>query len=372
MRPLNLSFLVLAAAACNPYTQRDGEFIAGSVDPANFPVAYLGSGGDRTKAGSGSFTATQAFVDHTPVGYYLFSFSSKEIPPPPPPPAIPMPPPNPLPPAQNPLRLIVSGAPDPSVPTPTAYAFDPQNPCVPPSGYTYDPRNDDVHYDQQGAIFTALPAATFPAGKAETSTYVPVVSEALVEAPGLGCQAIKSAETLTSGQGVAAPSSLSSMPSGRYLAWAIIDVAAPVYRLGETKSNSNGWGPQKLGWYNHYITAYLDGGYIPTDTTTGDDGKTNIFMHPQKLYYPVNDVLIYDPLKKKTTQFRGGYGYGYDVIEAKRGDANYSPVCQMFTYDTGAVTNIDGLPKSIAEIKALFSATIKPASTPYIFCLQVP
>ena len=354
MRPFSVGLVVLAATSgCNPYNQRSGEFIAGAADPVNYPPAYVGTGGDRTRPGRGSFTELRAYAGGNPIGYYSFPFSTSQLP------AMP---------TKGvtifPLRVSDTGMPYALVPTPTTYVFDPSVPCAPPPGYTYDPQRDDVPYDRQGPIFTALPTATYTAGALPTWSYVPVVAETLVQAPGLGCQAIKSEATLK------ASASGPGSPDGKYDAFAIIDVAAPVYRIGQTATTSNGIGVQKLGWYNHYIVAYLDGGQVPTDHTEIDPNTmmpdpTKLDMVPQKLYYPRSMVI------KPSGTFPGGIGFGYDVVEHARGDAGYSPVCQVFTYDTGGATSVDMLPQDANTITTMYGATLKPAMVPYVFCLQV-
>jgi hypothetical protein len=339
--------LAAAVAGCNPYNQRSGEFIAGAADPVSYPPAYVGTGGDRTRPGRGTFTELRAYANGNPIGYYAFPFSTTQLPSAPSA-AMGM---------VDPLRLLDNGMPYPKVPTPTAYVLDPATPCTPPAGYVPDPRLDDVPYDQQGPIFTALPSATYAAGALPTWSYVPIVSEAVIQAPHFECQSFKSEETLK------ASAVSGATPDGNYLARAIIDVGAPVYRVGETAATSNGFGTQKLGWYNHYIVAYLDGGNVPTAPSS--DG-TKVLIQPQSLYYPRSMVI------KGSSTFSGGVGFGYDVVDAARGDTGYSPVCAVFTYDVGAPTPVEQLPQDVATIKSLYGATIKPATVPFTFCLQVP
>lgn len=336
-----------AASGCNPYDQRSGEYIAGAADPVSYPPAYVGAGGDRTRPGRGTFTELRAFAGGNAIGYYSFPFSTTQLP------ATPSTA-NPV----SPLRLADNGMPYAKVPTPTTYVFDPAAPCAAPSSYSYDPQRDDVRYDQQGPIFTALPSATYAAGALPTWSYVPVVAEALVGAPGQACQAVKSEATLK-----ASAFGANAVPDGHYLAYAIIDVAAPVYRVGETAATSSGVGVQKLGWLNHYIVAYLDGGEVPTEAEPMDPTKTQ--MHAQKLYYPRSMVM------KGSSTVAGGIGFGYDVLEHARGEDGYSPVCQVFTYDTGVATAVEMLPQDAATITAMYGSTLKPATVPYIFCLQV-
>jgi hypothetical protein len=341
MRTTSVLWGLVALGACNPYSNRDGEFSAGAVDPVNFPPAYVGVGGDRTRPGRGSFTEVRAYANGNPIGYYAFPFSTTQLP---------------TTPGANvdPMRLIDNGMPYAKVPAPLAYA--PSMPCVPPGGYVYDPRTDEVRYDQQGAIFSVLPTATYALGALPSWSYVPVVSEVPVGLSGEACQQIKSEAALKA-------IANSGTADGKYLAWAIIDVAAPVYRVGQTSTTSNGFGTQKLGWYNHYIVAYLDGGYVPT-MTPADGSKT--VMVAQKLYYPRSLV------NRGGNTLPGGFGFGYDVLQAARTDANYSPVCQMFTYDAGMAVDSTALPKDEATILAMYGSTVKPATVPYQFCLQVP
>jgi hypothetical protein len=347
--------ICLALFSCNPYDQRDGELSAGAVDPANFPPAYLGdpgSGGDRLRAGSGSFTERRAYAGGQAIGYYSFPLSTAQVASVPPPGT-----------PTDPLRLIDNGMPYAKVPSPTVYRFDPASPCVPPKGYVYNSWRDEVDYSQQGSIFTQLPVATYAAGLLPTWSYVPVVSETLVHSESLGCQSLKSEATV---KRLIAPGQRAA--DGDYLAWAIIDVAAPVYRVGETAANSFGAGVQKLGWFNHYIVAYLDGGSIPTEPSLSSSGTASgLAMHPQHLYYPRSMVI------KGMTTTAGGIGLGYDVLDAARGNSGYSPVCEVFTYDTGAQTPIDQLPKAAATITSQYGNTIAAAAMPnkYVFCLQV-
>jgi hypothetical protein len=348
MRPSQASLLVITAlAACNPYDQRRGEFIAGSADPVTYPPAYVGAGGDRTRPGRGTFTELRAYANGNAIGYYAFPFSTSQLPPPGSAAGAAM---------VDPLRLVDNGVPYAKVPAPTAHVFDPAMPCAPPAGYVYDPRRDEVPLDQQGPIFTTLPTATYAAGALPTWSYVPIVSRAPALLPSGACQSIKSEETLAASAGAG------GSPDGTYLAWAIIDVTAPVYRVGETAATSGGVGVQKLGWYNHFIVAYLDGGELPT-IAAPDGSKTT--MQTQSLYYPRSMVM------KGSSTFPGGIGFGYDVVDAARGEAGYSPVCAVFTYDVGATTAAEQLPHDVATIKAMYGATIKPATVPYAFCLQV-
>jgi hypothetical protein len=338
--------LLFALSACDVYSARSGAYSAGGVDPVNFPPAYLGVGGNRTKPGLGSFTEVRAYAAGQPVGYFAFPFSTSQLPPGG---SKGMPP--------DPLKLVDAGTGYAPVPVPRAYDFSAAAPCSPPrNNYVYDPRVDEVPYDRQGNLFTALPTATYNPGMLPTWSYVPVVQRVPVMGGPLGCQTVVDEASLLMTSGLQA-----GPPDGTYLAWAIIDADAPVYRIGQSMSNSGGWGTQQLGWYNHYILTYLDGGAVPT--TTAADGTVE--MVTMALYYPRSKV------QTGMNTVAGGVGFGYDVVDAARGQAGYSPVCKVFTYDAGGVMTPDQLPKDVATIKASFGASIQPANPPYFFCLQV-
>jgi hypothetical protein len=335
--------------ACNPY-QRFGanDDGLGPVDPVNFPAASLGTGGNRKMPGNGALTAVRAFVGPTEVQYFNYPF----------------PPPTP---DQDPLRILENDKPYPAVPAPVAYAFGADYHCAPPQDYKYDPRLDEVPLDRQDNIFTALPSATYTAGVASRTSYLPVVSEAVVTGNGLPCQKPKSATALSALVGMA------PKPDGVYQAWAIIDPASAVYPVGQTSDTHPGLGLQRWGWFNRYLLAYLDGGAIPTmDTMVMEDdppvSKKVKRMVTQRIYYPRSMVM------GAMSAAPGRLGAGYDVMAAKRGDAAYSPVCAVFTYDAGMPLPAAMLPRDAAMIEATFNtmdAPIRPAATPYIFCLQV-
>ena len=70
----------------------------------------------------------------------------------------------------------------------------------------------------------------------------------------------------------------------------------------------------------------------------------------------------------------GKLGDGYDVMEFKRGEAGYSPLCQVWNYGDPMAMPVAPaeLPKNAAAIlsnPALTAMAATPAS--YVFCLQV-
>lgn len=342
MRKTLVLALLMAAPACNPYERYgEGEFYAGTVDPVDFPPAYLGQKGDP-KTGGGTVTPHAAFAGATGrrVGIYTFAFGDTQAM------------------AANPLDVGHA---------PPAYVFDPQatSPfpamprCTPPKGYVYDAHRDAYRFDEQGNIFTVLPD--------KKAGYMPVVSEIPVTSGNEPCQDIKSEETVLARKDVVV-----GMPSGRYLAWALVDPRAPVAGLDEMPDPNLGVlgiTTQKWGWFNHFLVAYVDGGFIPTmavpDTSaTAMPGDMVTQAVTQKLYFPTSipgtDPMTMMPAATMAT----GPGTGYDLVEAARGDAGYSPVCQVFSFTPADPMNP---PTTIAAIDM---ATVMDTKT-YVYCLQV-
>jgi|tagenome__1003787_1003787.scaffolds.fasta_scaffold20907681_1 hypothetical protein len=347
--------VALYGACGNPYgTFQDPDQSLGPVDPVLFPPTNMGQGGDRKRPGRGRFSEITAYVDGAPVGYFSYPLSTGT--------------------GTDPLRVLEQGQPIEGVPTPAAYVFDvDHDPCSPPPDYQYIVQRDAVDYSKQGAVFTTLPQATYAEGALPTTKYVPVVAEARMVAPGLPCQELKSVKRIKDVVGMVPP------VTGKYLAWLIIDPAAPVYPhdnpTGVLPGNQMlpGIGLQRWGWYNRYLLAYLDGGYIPTEEATvmgmtvDGPGLIKIMrLHAQKLFVPRQ-------IKTDTGMAAGKAGAGYDVLDAKRGTDGYSPVCQLWSYGDPAMPMAPAdLPKSAADIMnapGLNPAAASPAS--YTFCLQV-
>jgi len=361
--------VVLAIAGCDPYKdyKLKGEFNAGSADPANYPPPYRGAGATRNVAGSGTgFSAVRAFAQDRTLEYFLFPFS--------------------------PSQVVRTGYPGITLANqmrnaltirqfPNGYVFDPpgsnspfpaQQQCRAPDGYQFDQRRDDVHYDEQGEIFSALPDATFGAGTLPTWSYVPIVQEVVVGSAGEPCQDIKSERTLLTRTDVNISKDSNGGPvaDGRYLAWALIDPGSGVYHVGESTSGP-GVGIQRWGWFQRFLVAYIDGGYIPISTN-----PTNQFA-TQNLYVP-STVLL--PIDGGTMAANGRLGAGYDVLDFPRSDPRYSPICRVRIYNTGTGTRIENLPKNATAIPAgsLRDPTAVPTDSiapsdvipPYVFCLQ--
>lgn len=332
---------LLLCCGCNPYARRGGEYSAGPVDVSQFPAAYLGAGGDP-KYGGGVFQASNAFVDGNGVGYYAFPFSDAQLA------------------ADDPLALGDAFA------TPPAYVFDPgaSDPfpatprCKPPAHYVYDEQRDGIDLAVQGNVFTALPAG---------ASYVPLVAEVPVQSNGEPCQSIKSSDTLVKSPLVSAPlqpppagsaadALPSGVPDGKLVAWALVDPSAAVLFPDGTVDPTTRLGPQQFGWYNHFLTQYIDGGYVPT---TGTE------LVAQTLYVPTLVPGTDMNGAPAATPTMGAPGSGYDVLEAARGTSGYSPVCRVMTFVPADPMNP---PTSVAAIDM---TTVMPAPTPFLYCLQV-
>ncbi len=435
-----LSFVIWG---CHPFDPFQGEFNAGSIDPFNFAPPYRTTNGvgnnqlasfpttggcSRVVAGSCSIVEARAYIGGSAIGngYFRFPFSPSQITT------------WQYPPVAGTFTPRVTGT--GAVPTPNVYVFDgsvspagDSTSCTAPSGYSYDPFRDDLHYDQQGNIFSVLPNASWPEGSNPNWTYVPVVARVPVTSQGERCQAIKSELTVLTRSDVSvqrgpdrADGTPSGAPDGTYLAWAMIDPGAPVLKWNDA-SNASGLGHQRYGWYNQYFVAYLDGGPIPVAA-----GQ----MQTQRVFYPRTNVLFSCTSNADCSRFPGsgmatscetatglcrtatqcpaapttcaqavGAGstcdtsvtpnlcrqstagspgrlsQGYDVLERGRTDALYSPVCLVQSYAMPLPpTPTSDLPRDAAAITAaLLPGPPPPPSTPggvvtptHIFCLQVP
>jgi hypothetical protein len=363
-----LALLVLAiGCGQDPYQDLKDETVGlGAVDPVTFPAANLGDSGNRMQPGSGTFLETAAFAGGQPVGYFAYPVNTAA--------------------GRDPLRVLDNGKPYPPVSTPTAYAFDAAddapvpatNKCSPPAGYHPDPRLDPLPgwYMRQGNIFTDLPKATYNPGVAAATTYVPVVAEARLSSAGRVCQELKSEKAVSSARAGKLPK-----PAGNYLAWLIIDPAASVFAFDDMEqSPKTSIVLQKWGWYNRYLVAYLDGGYVPVMAVDINVGTMDMpqmqpvtRMVPQKLYVPRGMVLVPDAMMMPvpTPAKRGD---GYDVLSFRRGTAGYSPLCEVVTYAAPMPpVAVDMLPKDAAAIEKdpILMPTFMPGSPRYVYCLQV-
>lgn len=366
-------FLMLGAGvSCDPDPYgnfNDPNDGLGPYDPINFPPGNLGTNGDRKRPGFGRFNEVSAWVGNNPVGYFAFAQPTLAA-------------------GSDPLRVLDEGMPYAPVATPPAFVFDAPagNPfppddgyaCTPPPGYVYDRRREELDRRQQASVFTAVPTARYTEGVAATSTYVPVVREFRLATTGVPCQGLKSEDQVTARFGGAEP-------SGAYLAWLIIDPAVKVFPKEVSADGRfptghpmagmihNGFGLQRYGWYDRYLLAYLDGGYIPTEDAMVMGGtmamptmRTVKRMRPQRLFIPRQVMGAMGPAA-------GQRGAGYDVLEFSRGQPGYSPLCQVWVYgDPMAPVPPAMLPRDAAMIAS--NAALNPAAAvpaTYVYCLQV-
>jgi hypothetical protein len=344
-----LLLAALAGPACDPYQRynQNPNDSLGPVDPINFPPANLGTKGDRTKPGQGSFVQVRALAGGQPANYFAFPVPAAQLM------------------AMDPLAAS-------ALTIPAAYAFSGQ--CQKPPGYEWtraQEQLDEVPLDRQGSIFTALPRAMYTPGVAATSSYVPLVSAVPVDAKALSCQLLKS-------EGALKAAHLDTKPDGRLLAWLMIEPAAQVYAVGKSPANDFGFGLQSYGWYERYLVAYLDGGEAPVSM----DGK----LVPQKLYYPRSQTTACKAVDANTAMTTmpaaGRLGGGFDVLQARRDQPGYSPLCQVFSFDAGATPiaapgddckdlTVPRLPADAQTIETMYAMTIQPATPAYVYCLQV-
>jgi hypothetical protein len=278
---------------------------------------------------------------------------------------------------------------------PLAYVFDPgaNEPivspakCQAPENYVFDQQRDFVRFNEQGNIVTALPTA---------ATYRPIYAEVKVTTNGTRCQSIKSHEDVVQDKtvsfegelvpappGAAPPALPSGPPSGKYVAWAVIDPAADVLHFnpddpGTPFNDPNtGLGPQKWGWFDHYLMAYIDGGYIPTMQGMVSDGMGGMqpatVAQTQALYIPTHIVddmgmVVENPILDADGNLAPS---GFEVLEARRGQPGYSPICEVLLVDT-ELTAAAGLPTDAAQIDPA-TVIAPPAGSgipSFIYCLQ--
>jgi hypothetical protein len=392
---LPFCFLVsLSIWGCHPFDPLNGEFNAGSIDPFDFAPPYRTSNGLLTNGlaafgnptacmrqveGSCTIQEFRAYINGTPTGYFRFPFSPSQITT-----------------TQYPATTTVSAAYSTvgdanflnptqftslrvsgagAIPTPNIYIFDPgaaSPQCVPPSGYSFDPYRDAVHYDTQGPIFVTLPTANYGIGANPTWTYTPVVQRVPVTSNGEGCQDIKSEITVLTSSKVTVPQgpirpdgSPTGLPDGTYYAWALIDPGAQVFKLSDSPTDF-GYSHHKYGWFNQYLVAYLDGGRVPIV-----QGSNPPRMLTQPLYYP---RTIGTPPAPFTL------GGNQDVIKYAPGQDGFSPICQVISYAfPGPATAV---PHDAATIEATYLGTFQPPPAPtvqggpitptFTFCLQLP
>jgi hypothetical protein len=328
-------------AACDPYQRFVDEESAGAVDPVNFPPEYLGEGGDAKMPGFGVLMARLGTVGDEPIGYYSFPYEGD-------------------------LSLAIDG----ELIVPLAYNFDEGRPqgCVPPEGYVFDQQRDAVRFDQQGNIFTLLPG---------DPGYIPVVADVPVRSNGLPCQDTKSEINLVEREDVTVDlipaefpdqpgAHATGRPSGTFYARPIIDPSIDVRFPDGSLDPNTGLGPQRWGWYQRYLLAYLDGGPVPTldklvPNASGEAQRVTE-MVTQPLYFPSQVPGMDD--QGNPMPVEGSLGAGFDVLTSRPGEPGYSPLCEVFIFDPA-----DPLAPETA-VRDIDMSTAFPTGE-FVWCIQV-
>src|SRR5438874_1727569 len=141
---------------------------------------------------------------------------------------------------------------------------------------------------------------------------------------------------------------------------------APADMAGVDLGPASGLGPQKIGWFDHYLLTYLDGGYVPTASVVvpgmaGNPDTIVVHIIAQNVYFP---TAVPTTLPSGVVVPRAGkLGSGYDVLDARRGEPGYSPLCHVFSF-----VPPDPLhpPTNAADIDA---AQLHDTGT-FVWCLQ--
>lgn len=330
--------LLIVVGGCAPY-ETSGEFYAGPVDPRDFPQAYRGDGASPTQFGT--ISPHSAFVRGDAVGYFSFPVPASV---------------NPLA-ARGPSAFVFDPGPQSPFPTPAK--------CGAPAGYKFDQRLEAWRRDEQGNIFTKLPARTIDmVNVVSNTTYVPIVAEVAVTSMGEPCQDSKSASNIVARRDVTVdvtpapkgvPNAIATgKPDGKFLAWAIIDPAADVRFPGDMLDPNTHLGPQKWGWYDHFLVAYIDGGYVPVDAT-----KMPAVFATQNIFVP---SVVLDDMKMPVPN--EDIGTPSDVLQFKRGEAGYSPICRINIYTPPDPMDPSKNPKDAAMI------TMPVDTGRLVYCLQ--
>jgi hypothetical protein len=452
----NVLMLALSAGlpACNPYKNFNGDYYLGPVDPgcpANattgpgkacnpFPNDYVGVGFTPAQS-NGTVEPVPATVSNgSSVLYFPFHVSAQFDPihwadwaaltgaggP------------------SNPLRLRTQTVDATGAPVDKdrqrAYMFDitpgaedgktNTSKCNPPSAtYVYDQKNDAFPFNQQLNIFQQKQTSTDPASlPSDQPSYQPIYAEVPVTSLTYNCESIHSADGVIDGIGTSTMLNTNpappgnpfyhavGAPDGNYLALAIIDPSADVlttYDPGlldgaptcpSAQSDAAGachnpithLGNQRWGFFDHFLVAYLDGGYVQTRTSmvpaTGSNPAQTITQAlPMLLFTPdkFNDPINGPSTCNNTASTPGMedpascVGHGFDLIEGVGEDfmampmvlkpgvrgatgMGYSPICHVLSYDP------DKNPAGVATTPQQVSqAALDPDPNAYIYCLQV-
>ncbi len=361
------------AGACTPYQNLTGDFYIGPVDPAKFPKAYQGAGYDSGGAFGMILPVPASVAGGTPIAYYSFPATA----------------------GVDPTVLRSDDGTTVSDRAPF-YLFDGDDAhdtksCTPPSpNYEFDVRHDFVRFDRQGNVFQEQQISSDPPALPSDDGYVPVYAEVPVTSGGEGCQTIHSSEGLVANsqahvQTTPPPPDTQEhavgVTDGKYLAVALIDPTAQVYNPDGSLDPVTALGPQRFGWFNHFLVAYIEGGYIPTAMATvpGMNGApdTHVIAAQTATLYAPNTFIGPDgnPAQCDPNDPAGAMapcvGNGFDVIDGvnsmngARGQAGYSPICHVLTYTPADPTAPAVDPADIDP------STLDPDTGTFIYCFQV-
>jgi len=355
---------LLAVAGCNPYQNLDGDFYLGPVDAKDFQPAYQGAGFDPNSSVGTIFPSYAGVSGGGVVAYY------------------------PFPAGVDPLTIDLAEGGGRAL----VYVFDGNSSAdtdkckKPRDNYQYDARADFVRFDRQGNIFEDDSPAPMP----DDPSYVPVYAEVPVASNGEGCNTVHSAEGLVSNRQVTVatgpkPSDENAhavgKPDGKYLAMAMVDPRSMVLLPDGSLNPTNGLGAERWGFINHLLTAYVEGGVIPTETVAvpdpmGGPDVLTIVAKPATLYAPnvvLDDMgmaVACDPMDP-TNPDAPCIGSGLDLIDGvgggsgARGDAGYSPICSVRTFTPTDPMNPEADPADIDP------ASLDPDTGIFIYCFQV-
>ena len=235
---------------------------------------------------------------------------------------------------------------------------------------------------------TSSPPSPIDSTTPGSTTYVPIIAEVEVKSNGNPCQDIKSEATLVKRNDV----SLDLVPppegvvdalptgkqNGRFRAFAVIDPAAevttpkpPMEGNGARRhadrtpqpsapSSTKGIGPQRWGWYKQYLLAYLDGGNIPLQVIN-PMGKLR--AAPRTCLCPAPPCSGIPRPRCSEEDAVAGPGIGPDVMEHRRGEEGYSPICRVWTFDPADTMNPEKKVADIQNRRTPASTSIAASST---------
>ncbi len=178
-----------------------------------------------------------------------------------------------------------------------AYVFDPAgaNPlspagsgmskCVAPKNYVFNQRTEAVRHDEQGSIFGSTtgdtkyqpnplnPGVGTSQLLPDSGGYAPIFQQVAVTSHGEPCQDSNNEADVLKRKDVTLGVDAGGAPkpdAGKFLGWVMVDPSAAIApnQIQGIDALPPTLGPGRWGWWNHFLTQYLDGGYIPIAGTT--------------------------------------------------------------------------------------------------------